>query len=92
MLTTHPRKKAFFALLLLVSAASLGITMALYIAPGSLGQMIFSLCKVWLLALPLVWFIWVDHGKFRLSLRYWYLGQKPYSWRRCYSLSITLLP
>ncbi|MEQ9372665.1 MAG: CPBP family intramembrane glutamic endopeptidase [Coleofasciculus chthonoplastes F3-SA18-01] len=68
MLTTYPRKKALLALLLLVSAASFGVTMALYIAPGSLGQRIFSLCKVWLLALPLVWFIWVDHGKFRLCL------------------------
>ena len=42
--------------------------MALYIAPGSIGQRVFSLCKVWLLALPLVWFVWVDHGKVRLSL------------------------
>lgn len=68
MIETRSRPNALIALLLLVSAASLGTAMALYIAPGSLGQVVFSLCKVWLVALPLVWFFWVDRGKFSLSL------------------------
>jgi hypothetical protein len=68
MIETHSRQNALLALLLLVSAASIGIAMALYVAPGSLGQIVFSLCKVWLVALPLVWFFWVDRGKLSISL------------------------
>lgn len=67
MLKTRSRSNALTALLLLVSAACLGRVMALY-APGSLGQIASSLCQVWLLALPLAWFFWIDRGKFSISL------------------------
>jgi hypothetical protein len=67
MLKTCSRSNALIALLLLVSAACLGRVMALY-APGLLGQIASSLCQVWLLALPLAWFFWVDRGKFKISL------------------------
>jgi membrane protease YdiL (CAAX protease family) len=40
--------------------------MALY-APSLLGRIVFLLCQVGLLALPLVWFFWVDRGKLRIS-------------------------
>jgi hypothetical protein len=55
MLKTRSRPNALTALLLLVSAACLGRIMALY-APSLLGRIVFSLCQVGLLALPLVWF------------------------------------
>lgn len=67
MLKTCSRSNALTALLLLVSAACVGRIMALYV-PGSLGQIASSLCQVWLLVLPLVWFFWVDRGKFSISL------------------------
>jgi len=67
MIETRSRRNALTALLLLVSAACLGRVMALY-APGLLGQIAFSLCQVWLLALPLAWFFWVDRGKLCISL------------------------
>jgi len=67
MLKTCSRPNALTALLLLVSAACLGRIMALY-APGLLGRIVFSLCQVGLLALPLVWFFWVDRGKLSISL------------------------
>ncbi len=67
MIETRSRPNALTALLLLVSAACLGRVMALY-APGLLGQIAFSLCQVWLLALPLAWFFWVDRGKLSISL------------------------
>ena len=67
MLKTGSRSNALIALLLLVSAACLGRVMALY-APGLLGPIASSLCQVWLLALPLAWFFWVDRGKFKISL------------------------
>lgn len=67
MIETRSRRNALTALLLLVSAACLGRVMALYV-PGLLGQIAFSLCQVWLLALPLAWFFWVDRGKLSISL------------------------
>jgi len=67
MLKTRSRPNALTALLLLVSAACLGRIMALY-APSLLGRIVFSLCQVGLLALPLVWFFWVDRGKLSISL------------------------
>ena len=67
MLKIRSRPNALTALLLLVSAACLGRIMALY-APSLLGRIVFSLCQVGLLALPLVWFFWVDRGKLSISL------------------------
>lgn len=48
-------KRALLALLLLVPAASVGTSAAMVWFPGPLGQLIFSLCKIWLLLFPLVW-------------------------------------
>lgn len=67
MLKIRSRPNALTALLLLVSAACLGRIMALY-APSLLGRIVFSLCQVGLLALPLVCFFWVDRGKLSISL------------------------
>src|SRR3712207_341768 len=67
MIETRSRTNALTALLLLVSTACIGRVMALY-APGLLGQIASSLCQVWLLALPLAWFFWVDRGKLSISL------------------------
>jgi hypothetical protein len=68
MLKTYSHQNARLALLLVVPSASLGALMALYIAPGVLGQKLLLLCYVWLLTLPLVWFFWVERGKFSFSL------------------------
>ncbi|MBD2576588.1 type II CAAX endopeptidase family protein [Oscillatoria sp. FACHB-1406] len=62
------RKQAILALLLIVPVASFGVAMALWIAPGTLGQAIFSLSKLWLFVLPAVWFLRVEKGEFKLSL------------------------
>ena len=68
MLKLSSGQNTLLSLLLLVSAASIGTAMALFIAPGTLGQIIFSICKIWLLMFPLAWFFWVDGGKLSLSL------------------------
>ena len=68
MLKTKNGQNSLLALLVLVPAGSIGTAMALYIAPGDFGQAVFSFCKVWLLALPLAWFFWVDNGKVSFSL------------------------
>jgi membrane protease YdiL (CAAX protease family) len=68
MFATPTRQKALLPLVLLVGAASLGTTMALHLAPGLVGQTVFLLCKIWMLGLPLVWYVWIDRGKICLSL------------------------
>ena len=56
MLQKNERQNSLLSLLLLVPAASIGIAMAVYIAPGTFGAILLFLSKVWLLALPLAWF------------------------------------
>lgn len=62
------KKKATLALLLLVPAASIGVAMAVFIAPGTLGQAVFALSKIWLFAFPGVWFFWLEKGKLKVTL------------------------
>jgi membrane protease YdiL (CAAX protease family) len=61
------RQKAVLALLLLVPVNSISLTMFLLIAPGGLGKVAFSLCKIWMLILPAIWFFRIEKGKLRLS-------------------------
>ena len=61
------RRTALLALLLLVPAPSLGAAVLLYWAPDALGKVLYGVCKVWLLALPIVWLLFVERGKFSLS-------------------------
>jgi len=64
---TTTQRHALFALALLVPAASIGKTMAMWIAPGALGKSVYFLCKVWLLLLPLAWLRYVDREPFSIS-------------------------
>lgn len=48
-------KSALIALLLFVPASSIGVTMALFIAPGAIGNGIFTAVKIWIVILPLLW-------------------------------------
>lgn len=56
------RRLATLALVLLVSAASLGIA-ARYYLPNAWGQVLFVGTRFWILLLPLGWFLWVDRGR-----------------------------
>ena len=55
------------ALLLLIPVPSLGAAVLLYWAPDALGKVLYGVCKVWLLVLPIAWFLFVERGKFSLS-------------------------
>lgn len=66
MLKGNSRQNAPLALFLLVSAASFGIAARFYI-PGLIGQFFYAATRVWILVLPLIWFLKVDRGKFSLS-------------------------
>lgn len=60
MESAHSRQNAALALALLVSAASLGMAARLYL-PGITGQLLFVVTRLWLLGLPLIWFLRVDY-------------------------------
>ena len=57
------RRWAILALLLLVPVPSLGTSMAMVVTPGSIGQIIFAVCKVWLLVLPVAWWLVVERQR-----------------------------
>jgi hypothetical protein len=64
---THTHRNALLGLVLLVPAASVGTTMAMWVSPGPVGKSIYFLCKVWLLLLPLVWLRFVDREPISFS-------------------------
>ena len=64
--TTFYSVKAQQALLLLVPAASIGVTMATYISPGIIGQALFTLTKIWLVAFPLFWRFTIEKKAIKL--------------------------
>jgi uncharacterized protein len=61
------RRRAWMALGLLVPAPTLGALTAFVVAPGSIGQAVYALCKLWILVLPLVWHFGVERGWSSLS-------------------------
>jgi hypothetical protein len=66
LMARHSRYSAALALILVVAPASLGIMARFYI-PGIAGQFFFVLSRVWILTLPILWFLWVDRGKLNFS-------------------------
>ncbi|MEG3887638.1 type II CAAX endopeptidase family protein [Microcoleus sp. herbarium19] len=68
MLENSSHKNAQLALILLVPAASIGIAMSLFIAPGTVGTTASVLCGIWLLVLPIAWCVWGDRYQLHLSL------------------------
>lgn len=58
-------RQAAIALLLFVPAFSIGVTMSLLIAPGVIGNSVFTLARVWAIIFPL-WWTWKHN---RNSLR-----------------------
>ena len=57
------RRSAWVALLLLVPIPTLGTTVAMVVAPGPVGNTAFALCKIWILTLPALWWLWVERGR-----------------------------
>lgn len=64
---TDERRRAWIALGLLVPAPTLGALCAFVLAPGPVGQAIYSLCKLWILALPLVWHLALERRRASFS-------------------------
>jgi hypothetical protein len=57
--------KPLLALVLLAPAPSIGAFFAMAFEPTrgtTVGQLIYALSKVWILAFPLGWYLWVERG------------------------------
>ena len=52
----------------MVPAASIGVAMSLFIAPGTIGTIVSVLCGLWLLGLPIAWSVLGDRYQLHLSL------------------------
>jgi membrane protease YdiL (CAAX protease family) len=61
------RRRAWIALGLLVPAPTLGALTAFVLAPGPIGQAVYALCKLWILALPVVWHLGVERKRLSWS-------------------------
>lgn len=58
------RTGALLALAAIVPAPTLGLIATLYLWPdNALGQIVFALCKLWLLALPVVWLVCIERQR-----------------------------
>jgi len=60
-------RSAFWALVLLVPAPSVGALFGMVWWPGPAGSAIYMACKIWMFALPAVWWLWVDRQPLRWS-------------------------
>ena len=59
--------RAALALAAIVPAPTLGIVAALYLWPDTaLGQIVYAVCKLWLVALPVVWLVLVERQRPRI--------------------------
>ena len=69
MIVEHSdRQNALLAIILLVPAASIGVIMSLFIAPGIVGTIVSVLCGIWLLGLQIAWCVFGDRYQLHLSL------------------------
>ena len=72
------KKNALLALCLLVPAPTLGVLFGMIWLPDtSLGAALFFACKIWLLAFPLIWRLFVDKKPLSLSPAHkggWFAG------------------
>jgi membrane protease YdiL (CAAX protease family) len=57
------RRRALIALLLIAPIPSLGVIMAMVVAPGPVGKAIFTTAKIWLLVFPAAWYLLVEKGR-----------------------------
>ncbi|MFM2312932.1 MAG: hypothetical protein RLZZ04_2208, partial [Cyanobacteriota bacterium] len=60
------KTSALIALILFVPAFSIGVAMSLFIAPGIIGNSVFTAVKIWGIGFPLLWVIKTDSTALRL--------------------------
>jgi membrane protease YdiL (CAAX protease family) len=57
------RQRALVALLMLAPVPSIGVIMAMVVAPRPIGKTLFTIAKLWLLAFPTAWYLLVEKGR-----------------------------
>ena len=62
---------ALVALILFVPAFSIGVAMSLFVAPGFVGNSVFTAVKIWSIAFPLVWVMKTNSKALRLPKISW---------------------
>jgi membrane protease YdiL (CAAX protease family) len=62
------RRRAVLALLALAPVPSLGVIVAMVVAPGPVGRALFMAAKVWLVVFPAAWYLLVEKGRPSWSL------------------------
>lgn len=60
------KTSALIALILFVPAFSIGVAMSLFIAPGIVGNSVFTAVKIWGIGFPLLWVMKTDSTALRL--------------------------
>lgn len=60
------KTSALIALILFVPAFSIGVAMSLFIAPGIIGNSVFTAAKIWGIGFPLIWVMKTDSSALRL--------------------------
>jgi uncharacterized protein len=65
------KTNAIISLILFVPAFSIGVIASLYIAPGVIGNSVFTAVKIWGVAFPLLWTLKCDRQKLRLPKFRW---------------------
>ncbi len=53
-------RSAWLALALIAPALSVGVVMSMIVAPGPIGKAVFVACKLWVVALPVIWWKLID--------------------------------
>ena len=61
-----PQIYALIALILFAPAFSIGVIASLYIAPGTIGNGVFTATKIWAIALPLFWTIKTNRDQLKI--------------------------
>ena len=67
----NQKYNSLIALILFVPAFSIGVAMSLFIAPGVIGNSIFTAVKIWAIAFPLFWTLKYDRQKLPLPKFRW---------------------
>ncbi len=58
---------ALLALLILVPAPSIGTFVSMHLDLGLGGQLVYLLSKVWLAGVPIIWWLWIEKGRWSWS-------------------------
>lgn len=58
--------RSLIALFLSVPVTSIGATIALFIAPGTIGQSMLIICQIWLFFVPIIWLLKIEHRPLKI--------------------------